>query len=122
LDGFSTPELASFFYPPANNDSASGQQSAPTKLSKGAIAGIAVGSVAGAAILSAALLYIRQRQQAAAEAQRAAEAEEAEKDIFMETAWRNNDDRVELPSSMNRQTRVPAHEIEGSHVREIPGS
>ncbi|PKX93981.1 putative cell wall anchored protein [Aspergillus novofumigatus IBT 16806] len=116
LDGFSTPELASFFYPPATNGSASAPQPAPTKLSKGAIAGIAVGSVAGAAILSAALLYVRQRQQAAAEARRAAEAEEAEKDIFMETAWRNNDrhgDRVELPSSMNRQTRVSAHEIDG---------
>ncbi|KAF4253989.1 hypothetical protein CNMCM8812_003815 [Aspergillus fumigatus] len=104
-DGFSTPELASFFYPPANNDSANAQQSASNKLSKGAIAGIAVGSVAGAAILSAALLYTRQRQHAAAEAQRAAEAEEAEKEIFTETAWRNNGDRVEsleLGSSANR--------------------
>lgn len=120
MDGFSTPELASFFYPPANNGSASAPQSAPTKLSKGAIAGIVIGSVAGAAILSAVLLYTRQRQQAAAEAQRAAEAEEAEKDIFMGTPG----DGVELPPSTNRQTRVPAHEIEidGCHVREIPGS
>jgi hypothetical protein len=79
--------------------------------------------VAGAAILSAALLYTHQRQRAAVEARRAAEAEEAEKDIFMETAWRSKDgDGDEFPSSMNRQTRVPAHEIDGSHVREIPGS
>ncbi|EAW07453.1 putative cell wall anchored protein [Aspergillus clavatus NRRL 1] len=118
-DGFDMPQVAGLFNPLPNNGSANGPESIEKQLTRGAIAGIVVGSVAGAALLTAALYLMYQRKVEADRARRAAAAaaeEEEKSDIFANAVWMARHEQA-LPATVADEAIL--HEANEGHTRAL---